>query len=77
MPLDLALLLTMLDASHAEGSARVPHPGRRMLDAQPEPVIGTPTQRRTVAELVEKQMTGKAVGWARKPPCSWRRPLAR
>lgn len=61
----------MLDVSHAEGSARVPHRGRRVLDAQPEPVEYAdqhPMQRWTVAALVEKRMTGKAVGWAREPP---------
>ena len=71
----VSLLLTMLDVSHAEGSSRVPHPGRQALDAQPEPVEYTdrhPMQRWTVAAFVEKRMTGKAVGWARE--CSWRRP---
>ncbi|KAJ1627059.1 hypothetical protein T492DRAFT_1028197, partial [Pavlovales sp. CCMP2436] len=61
----------MVDTSHAEGAAREPHPGRRVPGAQPEPVEYPdrhPLQRWMVAAHVEKQMTGKAVGWARKLP---------
>jgi hypothetical protein len=61
----------MLNSAATGGAARVPHPGRRVLDVQPEPVEFLrkhPTQRWEVTAHVERQKTGKAVGWVRDAP---------
>jgi hypothetical protein len=61
----------MLNSAATGGAARVPHPGRRALDVQPEPIEFPrqhPKQRWSVTAIVERQMTGNAVGWSREEP---------